>query len=211
MLLQTFLIIFSSVLHLLSRLNNNLVSKHYGDGTSSLVSVLNSVLTFDNIPYPQSCTFSVQSTEGYFICRATSWNGDWIGGIATPGIATQNKSFSFIRKASGGADTVINFISGAPTSATLIYSFSAHMHGQQAVQSITVNNYYSFYIIAISGNWVTMTVNLTRTNGGIDGENYPGTVNTCIIVPTKDYANILLNIFTDSNDYAHAVNVFGCK
>lgn len=194
-----------------NKLNNNLTSKHYGNGTTSLVSVLNSVLTFTNIPYPQSIIFSVQSSEGYYICRATAWNRDWIGGVATPGISSQNKSFSFIRKASGGADTVVNFISNAPTAATFIYNFSAYMHGQQSSKSIAINNYYDFYIIIISGNWVNMSVCLTKTNGSTESKNYSGTVNTCMIIPTKDYVNVLLDIFTDANDFAHTVNVFALK
>lgn len=57
-----------------------------------------------------------------------------------------------------------------------------------------------------------MDVKLTsRANGTVKTYSFPGTSNSCVIVPTKEYSKIALSIFPDANDYAHTVNVFAIK
>lgn len=73
------------------------------------------------IPITRSKNFSVYSAEGYFICRATAWNGDWIGGIATPGTSDNMNTYSFIRYASGGADTVIKKLGRPEVKTKIVY------------------------------------------------------------------------------------------
>ncbi len=77
----------------------------YERSTLTLKVALNEILTFETISHTKR--FVVHSVEGHYICQATAWNSDWIGGIATPGTSDDIGTYSFIRFVSRGADTVL--------------------------------------------------------------------------------------------------------
>ena len=104
---------FSAVEQTTTKLNQDLGCLHYGTASDSMATILNAVLTYETIPQSETRHFSIQCQEGYFICRATAWDNNWIGGIASPGTDDTKNTYSFIRFASRGADTVLKKLGSA--------------------------------------------------------------------------------------------------
>lgn len=97
----------------IDKVNQDLGCLHYGTASDSMATILNAVLTYETIPQSETRHFSIQCQEGYFICRATAWDNNWIGGIASPGTDDTKNTYSFIRFASRGADTVLKKLGSA--------------------------------------------------------------------------------------------------
>lgn len=186
--------------------NGRLGCTYYEAASDTMVAVLNAVLTFSIIPQNETRIFSIRCQEGYFICQATAWNGDWIGGIATPGVESTKDTYSFIRFASRGADAVLKKLG---SSMSLLNYVHTNMRGDYSPTIYTLNPETQFAVIMASSGNTEPILNINgpctylkeitsvRSNDGRDPGNLPWT-KSCVIKRTAPGS---ITIYGGGNGY----------